>query len=337
MARFPRRQFLLASAGLIAAPRASAEKGEKTYRVAFVLRSSPPKVMAGREPAHPIFRAFVHELRALGYDEGRNLILERRTLESKLDRYLEIFTELASRDTQVIVAIGTGPEFKRACDAVSPIPIVLFAGAEPVRYGLAKSLAHPGGNVTGLLYYPWGEFEAKRLEMLKEMIPTLKRASYLVPTVALERKDAISQGAIQAAQATGVELLMAQYTGHELAPAFAAIEREKPDALFVSPHPDTYAYRKTVVAFARKVHLPDCYSHPEFAHAGGLMSYAPDSLYFARRSAQYVDKILKGARAGELPFEQPDKFLFVVNLRTAKALGVEVPRSVMLRADQVIE
>ena len=337
MQRFQRRQFLLASAALIAAPRARAEKAGKTYRVAFILRASPPKVMAGREPVHPIFRAFVHELRSLGYDEGRNLILERRTLEGKLDRYLEIFTDLARRDTQVIVTIGAGPELKRACDAVSPIPIVLFAASEPVKHGLAKSLAHPGGNVTGLLYYPGGDFEAKRFELLKEMVPMLKRASYLVPKLALERKDEIAEGAIQAARATGVELRMAQYTGHEFAPAFAAIERDKPDALFVSPYPDVYAYRKTVVAFARKARLPDCYSHPEFAREGGLMSYAPDSLDFGRRAALYVDKILKGARAGELPFERPEKFVFVVNLRTAKSLGIDVPRSVLLRADKVIE
>jgi len=337
MGRFPRRQFLLASAGLIVARHAPAESGQKTYRVAFILASSPLTAMAGREPAHPIFRVFIDELRRLGYDEGRNLTLERRTLEGKLDRYLEIFTELVKRDTQVIVTIGGGPELKRACDAVSPTPVVLFASSEPVKHGLAKSLAHPGGNVTGLLYYPGGDFEAKRFELLKEMVPTLKRASYLVPKFALERKDAISQGAIQAAQAAGVELLMAQFTGHDFAPAFAAIERDKPDALFASPYPDIYGYRKTVVAFARKAHLPDCYAHPEMAKEGGLMSYATDSLEFGRRPAQYVDKILKGARAGELPFERPDKFLFIVNLKTAKTLGIEVPRSVLLRADRVIE
>jgi len=337
MGRVQRRQFLLASVGLLAAARARAAKSQKSYRLAFVLAASPPKVMVGREPAHPILRAFIHELRTLGYDEGHNLILERRTIEGDVDRYLRIFTELAQAHTQVIVTIGAGPEFKRACDAVSPIPIVLFGGAEVVRDGLARSLAQPGGNVTGLLYHAGEEFEAKRFTLLKEMMPTLARASYLVPTRALARKAAMVEATKNGARATGVELLIAEYQGHDFAQAFAAIEKQKPDALFASPYPDVFAYRKKVVAFARKVHLPDCYAHPEMAIEGGMMAYATDSLDLGRRAAHYVDKILKGNKPGELPIEQPAKFIFVVNLRTAKALGIDVPRSVLLRADRVIE
>ena len=337
MAKFPRRQFLLASAGLIVAPHARATQGQKIYRVAFILGASPPKVMAGPEPPHPIVRAFIHEMRSLGYVEGQNLVLERRSLETHQDRFPIIFAELAKLHTDVIVSIGGREELKRACDAVSPTPVVLFAAGAPEKQGLAKTLAHPGGNVTGLTYYPGDELEAKRIQVLKDTIPGLKRASYLLPTVAVEKKDPIVQAARRAADALGIELVIATYEGHNFKEAFAAIARQRPDALFVSPYPAIYAYRKEVVALARKARLPDAYSWPELAREGGMMSYGLSTPDLGRRSAQYVDKILKGAKPGDLPFEQPTKFDFVVNLRTARELGLDVPRSVLLRASEVIE
>lgn len=337
MNQFLRRRFLVASAAMIAAPLADAEQGRKTYRVAFVLGASPPKVMAGPEPPHPIVRAFIHEMRDLGYVEGQNLVLERRSLESHQDRFPTIFTELAKLDTQVIVSIGGREELKQACDAVSPTPVVLFAVGDPEKYGLAKSLAHPGGNVTGLKYYAGDELEAKRLQVFRDAMPGLTRASYLVPKEAVEKKDLIVEAARRAAHTLGIELLLATYEGHNFAEAFAVIAQQKPGALFVSPYPAIYAYRKEVVALARKARLPDAYSWPELVQVGGLISYGVNTPDLGRRAAQYVDKILKGAKPGDLPFEQPTRFDLVVNLRTARELGLTMPPSVLVRATQVIE
>lgn len=337
MGQLLRRRFMLAAAALVAAPSARAESARSPARVAFVLNVSPLREMEGAEPAHPILRAFVHEMRSLGYTEGVNLILERRTLEGRRERVLEVFPELARLGTQVIVAVGGREEFKRACDAVGSVAVVTFGAADPVKYGLARSLAHPGGNVTGLLYFVGPDIEAKRLQLLKEMLPTMSRVAYLVPKDALEKRDEIVLGVAQTAQALDLKLVHATYEGHDFAPAFAAIEHEKPDALLASLYPAVYAYRKEVVAFARKQRLPDSYSHPEFAALGGLMSYAVDSPDLGRRAAHYVDKILKGSHPGDLPIERPTKFDFVVNLKTAKGLGLPVPQSVLLRADRVIE
>jgi putative ABC transport system substrate-binding protein len=320
---------------LLAAPFVEAQQATRMRRVSFVLSHSPLAEMAGPEPVHPIFRAFVHELRSLGYVEGRNLVLERRTAEGRLERYVGIFTELARLDTEVIVALGGYDPFKRACDAVSKIPVVMFGGSEPVKYGLARSLAHPGGNVTGLTYYTSPEVEAKRFQLLKDAVPTIARASYLVPQGYLD--DVIVVAARHAAQTMRIELLFAEYAGHDFAEAFATIEKQKPDALFASPFPAIFAYRQQVIGLARKARLPDSYAHPEMAAAGGFMSYGIDSPDLGRRAAHYVDKILKGARAGDLAIELPTKFDFVVNLRTARELGVTIPRPVLLGADRVIE
>ena len=335
MARFPRRQFLLASAGLLVAPRARAEQDKKVYHVAFILHVSPLSVMQGPEPPHPITRAFIQELRNLGYVEGRNLVLERRTARGHPERYVEIFAELEQAGTQVIVALGGQEPFKRASDAVSPIPVVMFAGSLPVKYGLAKSLAHPGGNVTGLLYWVGPEIEAKRLQLFKEAIPSLARLSYLGPKG--RREDPAVVAVRDAADKLGIELLLAEYTPPDPDAGFAAIEAQKPDGLFISPFPSLYAYRRKVVQFARMARLADCYPHPEFASLGGLMSYAVDTPDLGRRAAHYVDRILKGAKAGDLPIEQPTKFQFVVNSKTADDLGLSISASILASADRVID
>jgi putative ABC transport system substrate-binding protein len=330
-----RRQFLLCAGALLAAPLVKAQQATRMRRVSFVLSHSPLGQMAGPEPVHPIFQAFLHELRSLGYVEGRNLVLERRTAEGQLERYVDIFTELARLNTEVIVALGGYAPFKRACDAVSNIPVVMFGGAEPVEHGLARSLAHPGGNVTGLIYYASPEVEAKRFQLLKEAVPKLARVSYLVPKGYLENEIVVA--ARHAAQRMHIELLFAEYAAHDIAAALATIEQQKPDALLVSPFPGPFAHRRQVVAFARKARLPDSYSHPEFPAVGGLMSYGIHSPDLGRRAAHYVDRILKGAKPGDLPIELPTKFEFVVNLGTAKELGLIIPRPLLLRADRTIE
>ena len=337
MGQMLRRRFLLAAPALIAARISYGQSASAMYRVAFVLNVSPLSEMEGLEPAHPILLEFVREMRRLGYAEGVNLILERRTLEGQPKRVLAVFPELARLGTRVIVAVGGREDFKRACDAVGDVAVVTFGGVDPVKYGLARSLAHPGGNVTGLMYFVGPEIEAKRLQLLKELLPTVSRVAYLVPKDALERRDEIVLGVVQAAKSLDLQLIYATVEGHDFAPAFAAIAREKPDALLASLYPAVYAYRKDVVAFARGQRLPDSYSHPEFAALGGLMSYAVDSSDLGRRAAHYVDKILKGAKPGDLPIERPTKYDFVINLKTAQALGLTIPQSVLLRADRVID
>ena len=337
MGQMLRRRFLLAAPALIAARISYGQSASAMYRVAFVLNVSPLSEMEGLEPAHPILLEFVREMRRLGYAEGVNLILERRTLEGQPKRVLAVFPELARLGTRVIVAVGGREDFKRACDSVGHVAVVTFGGVDPVKYGLARSLAHPGGNVTGLMYFVGPEIEAKRLQLLKELLPTVSRVAYLVPKDALERRDEIVLGVVQAAKSLDLQLIYATVEGHDFAPTFAAIAREKPDALLASLYPAVYAYRKDVVAFARGQRLPDSYSHPEFAALGGLMSYAVDSSDLGRRAAHYVDKILKGAKPGDLPIERPTKYDFVINIKTARALGLTIPQSVLLRADRVID
>jgi putative ABC transport system substrate-binding protein len=218
---------------------------------------------------------------------------------------------------------------------VSPTPVVMFAGSFPVKYGLAKSLAHPGRNVTGLTYWAGPEIEAKRLQLFKEAMPALVRLSYLAPKGSWENPAVVATR--DAAEKLGVELLRAEYTPPDPDAGFAAIEAQKPDGLYVSPYPSLYAYREKVVRFARKLRLPDSYPHPEYAALGGLMSYAVDTPDLGRRSAHYVDRILKGAKAGDLPIEQPTKFQFVVNAKTARDLGLTIPESILASADRVID
>jgi len=335
MGEFRRRQFLVATSALLAAQLARAQSGEKKRRVAFVLAASPVAEMAGPEPAHPNVRAFMHELRNIGYVEGRNLILERRSAEGHPERYPDIFAELAQLKTEVIVAAGGGALLRRGRDAASEIPIVMLGSSEPLKHGLARSLAHPGGNVTGLTFDTGAENEGKRLLLLKEAIPTLARVSYLGQTGVWG--DPIGLAARNAAQTMGIELLFAEHNPDKLAETFTTIEQQKPDALFASPSPTTFAQQQQVLAFVSKVRLPAIYPFGQIAVAGGLMSYGANTLDFGRRAAHYVDKILKGAKPGDLPIEQPTKFDLIVNLKTARALGIKIPPSILLRADRVIE
>jgi len=337
MSQIERRRFLVVASALAIAPLAYGRRAGEMHRVAFVVNVSPLREMQGPEPEHPLFRAFVIEMGRLGYTEGANLILERRTLEGRPERVLDIYSELAQLKTRVIVTPGGFKEFKRACDTVGNVAIVTFSGADPVKLGMARSLAHPGGNVTGLMYFVGTEIEAKRLQLLKTMLPTISRVAYLVPKIALEKQDEYVLSVVQAAKSLDLKLIYATYESHDFLPAFAVIEREKPDALFASLYPAVYAYRNQVVAFARNQRLPDSYSYPVFSALGGLTTYGVDTPDLARRAAHYVDKILKGAKPGDLPIERPTKFQLAVNLRTAKDLGLTIPRSFLLGADKVIE
>ncbi len=331
-----RRDLLAAAGALLAAPLvAEAQPAEKMHRVAFILTTSPAAEMAGAEPAHPITRAFVHEMRTLGYVEGRNLALERRSAEGRAERYQSIGAELVQLKTDVIVTAGVGAQVRRVRDATGTIPIVMLGSSEPVEYGLARSLARPGGNVTGLLASAGSEMGAKRLQLLKEILPQMSRISYLGDEVAWE--DSGAETVRRAAKALDIEVLFAEHIPGNLEETFARIARQNPDALFASGATSVYAQRLQIVQFARKARLPDTYLFAEMAVAGALMSYGVNAPDLGRRSAHYVDKILKGAKPGDLPIERPTKFNLVINLRTAKALGIKIPPMSLLRADRVIE
>lgn len=331
-----RRRFLIASGSLLAAPLcAEAQSARKTNRVAFILTTSPIAEMAGPEPAHPSTRAFVDEMRTLGYVEGANLVLERRSAEGRRDKYPEIVAELVRRKTDVIVSAGGGALIRRAKEVTSTVPIVMLGSSQAVEFGLAASLARPGGNVTGLVAVTGPENEAKRLELLKEAIPRISRVAYLATNAAWN--DPISEAVRRGALALGLELLHVEHLTQDLEKTFGAITRLRPDALFASLGPETFGQREQIIRFALANRLPGSYPFRELTEAGGVMSYGVDARDLGRGAARYVDKILKGAKPGDLPIEQPTKFELVINLKTAKALGIAIPESVLLRADQVIE
>jgi len=331
-----RRRFLWSAGIFLAAPMSGyAQRAEKVHRVALILTLTPVAEMAGPEPAHPITRAFVREIRALGYVEGRNLVLERRSAEGKPGRYEGIVAELVGLKMDAIVTAGGGAPVRRAMEIAGTIPIVLLGASSPVKFGLAQSLARPGGNVTGLTFDTGPENEAKRLQLLKEVLPKVSRVSYLATKAVWE--DVTGEAARRGAQALGIELVFAEHKPENLEETFATIARQNPDALFVASTAAMYAQRGQIVAFARKARLPDTYLFAEMPEAGGLMSYGVNAPDLGRRAAHYVDKILKGAKPADLPIEQPVKFELIINLMTARTLGITIPQSLLIRADRVIE
>lgn len=310
-----------------------AQQPGKVYRVGLILTTSPVSEMAGPEPVHPLARAFLHTLRSLGYVEGQNLVLERRSAEGKFERFADIVAELVRLKTDVIVtsSIATAQAAKQV---TTTVPIVMAGVDSPVEARLVASLARPGGNITGLTGNTGPEIEGKRLELLKDALPKFSRVAYLGMKTGWE--GPLGESAKAAAKALNVTLLHAQHTPNEYAGAFAVIARQRPDALFVASSAPAYAHRRLIVEFAVKNRLPGMYGWREFVETGGLMSYGVSLSDLFRRAAGYVDKILKGANPADLPVEQPTKFELVINLKTAKSLGLTIPPSVLFRADEVI-
>ncbi len=336
MGQVLRRQFLMAASALLAAPRtARAQRAEKMHRVAWVLTVSPVAELAGPDPAHPITRAFVHELRALGYEEGRNLILDRRSAEGQPERYAEIIKEMVRLDADVIVSAGNSGLNRQAKAVTNTVPIVIFGMNNPDKAGLVASLARPGGNITGVSVNIGAETEAKRLQLLKEALPSASRVAYLGPKAALDTPYA--KAAQSVAPSLGIELVPVEHVVANLDATFAAVKSARADALFVALSAVAYGQRQQIVEFARSARLPAMFPYLVMVGMGGLMGYGIDVVDLGRRAAHYVDKILKGAKPGDLPIEQPTKFNLVINMKTAKALGITFPPSILIRADKVIE
>jgi ABC-type uncharacterized transport system substrate-binding protein len=321
---------------LLAAPlEAGAQPAGKVYRVGLIFPSAPVSEMAGSEPVHPAARAFVQGLRALGYVEGQNLILERRSAEGRFERFGVIVAELVRLKVDVIVT-SSDPMARAAKAVTTTVPIVMAAIIDPVGEGLVQSLARPGGNITGLTLAVGPEIEAKRLELLRAMLPRVSRVAYLGSKEDQDWERPHGKSVRTAAQALGVTLVLAEFTPHQYTDAFTRISRARAEALFVSPSPAIYADRALIVDFATRTRLPSTFRYREAVELGGLMSYGDNVDDRFRRAAGYVDKILKGAKPADLPVEQPTMFELVINAKAAEALGLTIPQSLLLRAEEVI-
>jgi len=274
-------------------------------------------------------------LRDLGYEEGRNIAIEERSTQGQSERFSGLASELVRLNANIIVTWGT-PATLAAKQATTTIPIVMASAGDPVRSGLVSSLAHPGGNVTGLTVLGPG-LSAKRLELLKEVVPKMAHVAFLWNPANPDQKahfDDVQAGA----RALGVTLQSVEARSREeLEQGFALLKRDRPSALLMTADNVHHRYIGRIVAFASANRLPVMYQLKEAVDRGGLMSYGASLSDLTRRAAYYVDKILKGAKPADLPVEQPTKFELVINLKTAKALGLTVPQSLLLRADQVIE
>jgi len=331
MDRVQRRDFLIAAGALLAAPLAAeAQQGAKVPRIGYLATSLGPS---------PHLReAFLQGLRDLGYAEGRNVVIEYRDPEGKLERLPALAAELAALKVDVIVAVST-PQALAAKQASRNIPIVFASAADPVGSGLVSSHARPGGNVTGLASLTQ-ELVSKCLEQLKQAVPGVNQVAVLWnPGTRGERTEQdMLKEAEAAAQSLGVRLQFFEARRPEdIEGAFSEMTRARADALTVLSSTLFYQQRRRLVDLAAKTRLPAVYPWREAADAGGLMSYGASVADLHRRAATYVDKILKGAKPGDLPVEQPTKFELVINLKTAKALGITIPQSVLARADEVIQ
>ena len=331
-----RRDAIFGLLALGAAPRiAGAQQPGKIYRVGMVLSTSAVATITGPNPAHPVARAFIHEMRALGYVEGQNLDLQRRSLEGNAELGPEVIGDLVRRKVDVIVA-GANPAIAAAKRATATIPIVMVGSVEPLGAGFIASFARPGGNVTGFTSDTGPEVMGKQLQLLHEALPHVRRVAYVgtKPDWASER----GRSAQAAARALGLTLVLAEHTPGDYTRAFTAIAREHADALITSPSGDHFTHRSRLAEAALKNRVPSMMTWSrDSVVAGGLMSYAADLGENWQRAAIYADKILKGAKPGDLPVEQPTKFELVINLKTAKALGLTIPQTVLLRADEVIQ
>jgi putative ABC transport system substrate-binding protein len=331
MVQVQHRYFLIAAGALLAASLAAeAQQSAKVARIGYLT------LYQAAAPRLP--EAFRQGLRDLGYVEGRNLVIEYRDADGKLERLPALAAELVALKVDVIVAGGT-PQALAAKQATSTLPIVFTSSAEPVESELVTSLARPGGNVTGLsLLSP--ELDGKRLEYLKQAVPGVTRVAVLwQPGGNGERmeKDML-KGAEVAGRALGVRLQFVEARGPaDFERAFSDMSRARAGALTVLGSVMFFGERRHLVDLAAKNRLPAVYPLRDFVDAGGLMAYGPNVADLNRRAATYVDKILKGAKPADLPVEQPTKFELVINRKAAKALGLTIPQSILVQADEVIE
>jgi len=331
-----RRAFigLLGGAAVLCAPAVRAQQGTKIPRIGLLSTGRSARPDAGRVTLN----ALVAGLLELGYTEGKNIAIERRFGESNQDRLREVTAEMVESKVDVIVALSTTAA-RPAKQATSVIPIVAIAMADPVEDDLVASLARPGGNVTGTTFLG-PELVAKRLQLLREVVPQLVRVAVLWhPHAYGERTMAGMLTEIErAAQTMGTQLQLVPVNGpDDIAGAFSAMTEARAQALSVFPSPMLFSEYGGIAGLAADSRLPTIYAAREGVDVGGLMSYGANLPDLSRKSAAYVDKILRGAKPAELPVQQPTKFELVINLKTAKALGLAMPTALLTGADEVIE
>ena len=332
-----RRQFVGAVAGgMLFAPFAvEAQPQGKVYRIGY------PSMRAGPGANE---EAFLLGLRDLGYVVGRNLVIDYRWANNDIARFEALVEELVRLNVDIIVT-ATGPAVRLAMRATRTIPIVMATASDPLGGGLVASLDRPGGNVTGMSMLST-DLAGKRLQLLRELVPGVTRVAVLGWRVAGAGQAAPGRSPTELqvveAQAAGRQMdigVSAQeiVNADDLPRAFFEFKRERVQALIVQSSRLTFANRATILEMAAQQRLPDVYEGREFVDAGGLVSYGPNIQDLYRRAASYVDKILRGAKPADLPVEQPTKFELVINLKTAKALGLTIPQSVLARADEVVQ
>jgi ABC-type uncharacterized transport system substrate-binding protein len=322
-----RRAFLVGAVAFLAAPfGAEAQPARHPPRVGLLLRGMPGEANSG---------AFLQGLRDLGYVEGQNVVIESRYTEDRDERLPAMAADLVRVRVDVIVAWG-GLAIDAARRATREIPIVIAYTSDPVKSGWVASLAHPGGNVTGLSANA-RELAAKRLELLKEIVSDSLRVGVLFQQADRASAEQVSEME-SPARALGVTLRAWDvHRAAQLAPAFAGMADSGTNALVVVHNVFIFGQRREIFRLAATRRLPAIYQLRQWTDAGGLLAYGPSQVEMSRQAARYVDRILKGAKPDDLPVEQPTKYELIVNLKTAKALGLTIPPAVLARADEIIE
>jgi putative ABC transport system substrate-binding protein len=322
--------WLLATLFLATVSMAEAQHPGKVPRIGYLSALSPSAESSRLD-------GFREGLRDLGYMQGKNIVSEYRFAEGKLDRLPELAADLVRLKVDIMVT-GGSPGTRAALHATKTIPLVMTVVGDPIEAGFVTSLAKPGGNVTGLTQVS-PQLSGKRLELLKEGFPKASRVAVFVDSALTTQGISWPlQETQSAADALGIKLQSLEIgaPNPDLDGAFRTATKQRVDALIILPGPLVQLHRKRIVDLAAKSRLPAIYGSREFVDAGGLMSYGVSIVDLYRRAATYVDKILKGAKPADLPVEQPTKFEFIINLRTAKQIGVTIPPNVLARADKVI-
>jgi putative ABC transport system substrate-binding protein len=331
-----RRDFITAFGTAAAWPLAvRAQQPAKIKRIAVVhpVEKVGNMTINGRRS----FRVFFEELSRLGYVEGQNLGVERYSGEGRPERYAELARDVVNTHPDLIVAVAArlSLDFKMATTTIPIVTIVI----DPIALGLVASIARPGGNITGVTIAGGLEITGKRMGLLVEAMPKLSSLSYLVSRPFWEdsRGAAVREAAKRAGISLKAALLGSAFNEAEYQRVFRSMEQDRADALLVSHEAEHFTYRATIIELAAKDRIPTMYAYREFVQVGGLMAYSIDQAEIYRRLANLIDKILRGANPGDIPFYQPTKFELSINLKTAKALGLEMPAMLLGRADEVIE
>ena len=323
-----RREFITLLGGVAVTWPLAANAQSKTPRIGFMGNST-----AALEAN--LVDAFREGLREHGYEEGRNIVIEYRWADGKYERFPALVAELIAANVEVIVTAGT-PAALAMKKATTTVPLVMVAVGDPVGTALVPSLARPGANLTGLSSVA-PDLEGKRLQLLREVVPALSHVAMFINSLNPFHVSSMRQ-ARAAAQTMGIKLQLHDIRKSEdLDDAFAAIRKERPDAVLILADRVFLHNRERMIDFTKEQRLPNVNAYKELVEVGGLMSYGPSYEDMHKRAAIYVDKILKGAKPADLPIEQPSKFTFIVNLKAAKALGVTVPSQLLGLADELID